>query len=110
MVHILGEFQRRQSSRGRQDHGLRQNGTESDDADAAAARQTRTPLLGRFLDAAPPPGGEDPDERADGRGRRGSTPSPRPRSNFEAKRLSEPQLGSKVHKMCTGGLGLELRY
>ncbi len=31
------------------------------------------------------------------------------RSNFEAKRLSELQLGSKVHKMCTGGLGLELR-
>jgi len=31
------------------------------------------------------------------------------RSNFEGKRLSEPQLGRKVHKMCTGGLGLELR-
>jgi len=31
------------------------------------------------------------------------------RSNFEAKCLSEPQLGREVHKMCTGGLGLELR-
>ena len=30
-------------------------------------------------------------------------------SNFEAKRLSEPLLGRKVHMMCTGGLGLELR-
>ena len=31
------------------------------------------------------------------------------RSNFEAKRLSETQLGRKVHKMCTSGMGLELR-
>ncbi len=32
-----------------------------------------------------------------------------PRSNFEAKRLSEMQLGREVQKMCTGRLGLELR-